>query len=60
MTVLEPDVEARPWSRQLELDDETYREQLGYLLERSPFYGAKLAAAVPIRKTLDMRASPPP
>ena len=43
--MLDPDVEARPWSRQLELDDDAYREQLGYLLDRSPFYRAKLGAA---------------
>jgi phenylacetate-CoA ligase len=45
MTMLEPDVEARPWSRQLELDDAAYRVQLGYLFEHSPFYREKLAAA---------------
>jgi len=43
--MLEPEVEARPWSRQLELDDAAYRAQLAYLLERSPFYRAKLPAA---------------
>ena len=43
--MLEPEVEARPWEQQLELDDAAYRVQLGYLLERSPFYRAKLAAA---------------
>ena len=41
--MLEPDVEARPWAEQLALDDASYREQLAYLLERSPFYRAKLA-----------------
>jgi phenylacetate-CoA ligase len=45
MTMLEPDVEARPWAQQLELDDAAFRVQLGYLLERSPFYRAKLASA---------------
>jgi phenylacetate-CoA ligase len=43
--MLAPDVEARPWEQQLALDDERYRAQLGYLLERSPFYREKLSAA---------------
>jgi phenylacetate-CoA ligase len=43
--MLEPDVEARPWEAQLELDDAAYRTQLGYLLEHSPFYREKLGAA---------------
>jgi phenylacetate-CoA ligase len=43
--MLEPEVEARPWDEQLALDDESYRAQLRYLLERSPFYRAKLAGA---------------
>ncbi len=37
--------ETRPWAEQLELDDAAYREQLEYLLERSPFYRDKLTAA---------------
>jgi phenylacetate-CoA ligase len=41
--MLEPEVEARPWNDQLELDDASYREQLEYVLERSPFYREKLA-----------------
>jgi phenylacetate-CoA ligase len=45
--MLEPEVEARPWNEQLALDDESYRAQLRYLLERSPFYRAKLAGADP-------------
>ena len=45
MTLLDPDVEARPWDEQLALDDIAYRSQLAYLLERSPFYREKLAAA---------------
>ena len=45
--MLEPEVEARPWDEQLALDDESYRAQLSYLLERSPFYRAKLAGADP-------------
>ncbi|HUH20440.1 MAG TPA: AMP-binding protein [Gaiellaceae bacterium] len=45
--MLEPEVEARPWDEQLALDDESYRAQLRYLLERSQFYRAKLAGADP-------------
>jgi phenylacetate-CoA ligase len=41
--VLEPEVEARPWAEQLAADDESYRTQLAYLLERSAFYREKLA-----------------
>jgi phenylacetate-CoA ligase len=41
--ILEPDVETRPWEEQRALDDEAYRAQLAYLLERSPFYRDKLA-----------------
>jgi phenylacetate-CoA ligase len=40
--MLEPEVETRPWAEQLALDDESYRAQLAYLLERSAFYGEKL------------------
>src|SRR5262245_32606442 len=43
--MLEPGVESRPWDEQLALDDASYREQIAYLIERSPFYGEKLAAA---------------
>jgi phenylacetate-CoA ligase len=43
--MLEPEVEARPWAEQLALDDESYRAQLAYLLERSAFYREKLASA---------------
>jgi phenylacetate-CoA ligase len=35
--MLEPEVESRPWEEQLALDDEAYRVQLAYLLERSHF-----------------------
>jgi phenylacetate-CoA ligase len=41
--MLELEVEARPWEEQLALDDESFRAQLGYVLERSPFYREKLA-----------------
>jgi phenylacetate-CoA ligase len=43
--MLAPEVEARPWDEQLTLDDTSYRHQLSYLYERSPFYREKLAAA---------------
>ena len=43
--MLEPEVETRPWSEQLAIDDASYRTQLTYLFERSPFYREKLAAA---------------
>jgi phenylacetate-CoA ligase len=41
--MLDPEVEARPWAEQLALDDECYRAQLEYVLERSPFYGERLS-----------------
>jgi phenylacetate-CoA ligase len=41
--MLEPDVESRPWDEQLALDDESYRVQVAYVLERSTFYRGKLA-----------------
>jgi phenylacetate-CoA ligase len=43
--MLAPEVETRPWEEQLALDDASYREQLGYLFERSAFYRDKLGAA---------------
>jgi phenylacetate-CoA ligase len=43
--MLAPEVETRPWAEQLALDDASYRAQLEYLFERSPFYREKLAAA---------------
>jgi phenylacetate-CoA ligase len=45
--MLDPEVDSRPWEEQLALDDASYREQLAYLLDRSPFYRAKLGAADP-------------
>jgi phenylacetate-CoA ligase len=45
--MLDPEVEARPWDEQLALDDESCRAQLRYLLERSPFYRAKLGGVDP-------------
>lgn len=43
--ILEPEVETRPWEEQLALDDASYRAQLAYLFERSPFYRERLGAA---------------
>jgi phenylacetate-CoA ligase len=43
--ILEPEVEARPWGEQLAVDEESYRAQLAYLYERSPFYRRKLGEA---------------
>jgi len=43
--MLDPETETRPWAEQLAVDDASYREQLAYLYERSPFYRAKLARA---------------
>lgn len=45
--MFEPEVETRPWEEQLALDDGSYRDQLAYLLERSPFYREKLAGSEP-------------
>jgi phenylacetate-CoA ligase len=42
--MLDPEVESRPWDEQLALDDESFRAQLAYLLERSRFYREKLSA----------------
>jgi phenylacetate-CoA ligase len=42
--MFQPDVETRPWDEQLLLDDDSFREQLAYLFERSAFYRDKLAA----------------
>ena len=42
--ILDPDVETRPWAEQFALDDSSFREQLAYLLKRSPFYRDKLAS----------------
>ena len=38
------DLETLPWDEQLALDDESYRIQLAYLLDRSAFYREKLGA----------------
>jgi phenylacetate-CoA ligase len=41
--MLEPEVETRPWTEQLALDDDSFRNQLAYVLERSAFYRDKLS-----------------
>jgi phenylacetate-CoA ligase len=43
--IRDPEVETRPWNEQLAVDDESFRTQLAYLFERSPFYREKLTAA---------------
>ena len=43
--MLAPEVETRPWVEQITIDDTSYRAQLAYLFDRSPFYREKLAAA---------------
>jgi phenylacetate-CoA ligase len=43
--MLAPEIEALPWAEQLVIDDQSYRAQLAYLLERSGFYREKLTAA---------------
>jgi phenylacetate-CoA ligase len=65
--MLEPEVEKRPWDAQLALDDETFRVQLAYLRERSPFYREKLAgspdvgladiARLPLTEKAELRAT---
>jgi phenylacetate-CoA ligase len=41
------EAETRPWDEQLALDAVAYREQLAYLLERSPLYREKLRGIEP-------------
>jgi phenylacetate-CoA ligase len=43
--MLDAAVETRSWDEQTALDEASYTDQLVYLVERSPFYRAKLAAA---------------
>ena len=45
--ILDPAVETRSWDEQLARDDAAFREQLAYLLERSPFYRERLAGIGP-------------
>ncbi len=64
--ILEPEIETRSWDEQLAIDGESYRDQLAYLLERSPFYREKLAGAeggldtiaeLPLTDKAELRAS---
>ena len=64
------DAERLPWDEQLAMDDESYREQLAFLLERSPFYREKLAgldpgglaeiSALPLTEKDELRATVTP
>jgi phenylacetate-CoA ligase len=68
--MLAPEVETRPWPEQLALDDESYRAQLVYLLERSVFYREKLPgletgglgdiAQLPLTEKKELRATVTP
>jgi phenylacetate-CoA ligase len=53
-----PDIERRPWAEQLALDAESYRIQLAYLLERSPFYREKLGTAAVSDSLVDIAQLP--
>ncbi|MDQ3778395.1 MAG: AMP-binding protein [Actinomycetota bacterium] len=56
--MLEPEVEARAWDEQVARDDDSFRDQLAYLLERSPFYRDKLADASPDHALADIAELP--
>jgi phenylacetate-CoA ligase len=56
--MLEPEVESRPWPEQFALDDECFRAQLGYLLDRSAFYREKLAGSDPRTGLTDIAELP--
>jgi phenylacetate-CoA ligase len=43
--LFDPEVETRAWSDRRQIDDEAYRRQIAYLLERSRFYREKLGAS---------------
>ena len=62
------DPERLPWEQQLDLDDASYRAQLAYVLERSPFYREKLhgmepgdgladVATLPLTEKAELRAA---
>jgi phenylacetate-CoA ligase len=65
-----PDHERQPWPDQLAIDDASFREQVAYLLERSPFYREKLRghapgglagiAALPLTEKHELRATVTP
>ena len=44
-TMVDAEVEARPWSDQQRIDDPDYRRQVAHLFSESRFYSAKLSAA---------------
>src|SRR4051794_19462034 len=46
--MLETSVETRSWDEQTELDTASYADQLAYLVERSPFYRAKLGLSAAV------------
>jgi phenylacetate-CoA ligase len=52
------DVERLPWAEQLALDDESYRKQLAYLLERSAFYREKLGRSAGSHALADIAQLP--
>ncbi|HEX2434369.1 MAG TPA: AMP-binding protein [Gaiellaceae bacterium] len=64
------EVETLPWDEQLARDDESYRAQLAYLLECSPFYRDKLGtglgdrladiAELPLTEKSELRATVTP
>ena len=43
--MLDAEVESRPWTEQLAVDDASFREQVAYLFASSTFYRQKLTAA---------------
>jgi phenylacetate-CoA ligase len=47
-----------PWAEQLALDAESYRKQLDYLLERSPFYREKLGPSLDSHDLADITQLP--
>ncbi len=62
--MLEPEIESRPWEEQLALDGETFRAQLAYLRERSPFYRERIEdvplaeiARLPLTEKDELRAT---
>ena len=65
--MLEPEVESRSWGDQLALDEVSYRAQLAYLRERSPFYRDRLPSgelgglaeigALPLTEKAELKAT---
>jgi len=65
--MLEYEVEARPWDEQLALDDASYRAQISYLREHSPFYrdrlhdgdvgGLEEIGALPLTEKAELKAT---